>query len=215
MEVLRQAIDVLLHIDIHLAALAAQYGVWMYSLLFCIIFAETGLVVTPFLPGDSLLFAIGALCANGTFDISLIIVLLCIAAILGDALNYSIGKRLGTKPFENGNSKIFKRQYLEKTERFYEQHGAKTIVLARFMPIVRTFAPFVAGIGNMQYSRFALYNVSGAIVWICSLTSAGYFFGEIPAVKQNFGLVIVGIVVVSVLPGIIETVRHYVLPKKT
>ena len=203
-------IDFVLHIDVHLAELIAQYGVWIYAILFLIIFCETGLVVTPFLPGDSLLFVAGTLAAIGTnhINVHLMVFLLITAAILGDTVNYAIGKFFGEKLFSNPDSKIFKRSYLEKTHQFYEKHGGKTIILARFVPIVRTFAPFVAGMGSMNYRYFASYNVIGGIVWVGLFMYAGYFFGELEFVKKNLSVLIVVIIFVSILPGVIEIWRN-------
>jgi membrane-associated protein len=200
-------IDLFLHLDKHLAALVQTAGSWTYGVLFLIIFCETGLVVTPILPGDSLLFAAGAIAAIGSLNIFLLMGLLIIAAILGDAVNYSIGKRLGMKVFENKNSKIFKQEYLEKTQKFYDRYGGKTIIIARFVPIVRTFAPFLAGVGDMPYSKFAMYNISGAILWITSMTYAGYVFGGIEIIQKNFSLVVIGIVILSIMPAVIEYFR--------
>jgi len=210
MDFIRFVIDFILHIDVHLAELVADYGVWVYAILFLILFCETGLVVTPFLPGDSLLFVAGALASLETNDINvhLMVVLMLIAAILGDAVNYTIGRLFGDRLFSNPDSKIFRRSYLDKTHTFYEKHGGKTIILARFVPIVRTFAPFVAGMGHMSYRQFALYNVTGALLWVLSFTYAGYFFGTIPMIQENLKLLIVGIIVVSILPGVIEIIRH-------
>lgn len=208
MEIIQSLLDIILHLDKHLAALSVEYGIWLYTILFLIIFAETGLVVTPFLPGDSLLFAVGALCATGSLNVFIVLALLIIAAILGDTLNYTIGHKLGLKPFEKGNSRIFKKSYLEKTEHFYEKYGGKTIIIARFIPIVRTFAPFVAGVGSMRYSTFIGYNVAGALLWIISLVLAGYFFGNIEIVKKNFSLVVIMIIIISILPAIIEFINH-------
>lgn len=210
MDFIRFVIDFILHIDVHLAELVADYGVWVYAILFLILFCETGLVVTPFLPGDSLLFVAGALASLETNDINvhLMVVLMLIAAILGDAVNYTIGRLFGDRLFSNPDSKIFRRSYLDKTHAFYEKHGGKTIILARFVPIVRTFAPFVAGMGHMSYRQFALYNVTGALLWVLSFTYAGYFFGTIPMIQENLKLLIVGIIVVSILPGVIEVIRH-------
>lgn len=204
-----EILDFILHIDKHLVALTAQYGLWVYAILFLIIFCETGLVVTPFLPGDSLLFASGAVVASsqGSLNIHIILLILLTAAIVGDAVNFMIGKYFGEKLFSNPNSKIFKQEYLSKTHAFYEKYGGKTIILARFVPIVRTFAPFVAGMGNMHYGRFLRYNIIGALVWVLSLTYLGYIFGNLPFVKDNFGKVVIGIIVVSVLPMIVEFVR--------
>ena len=200
-------IDFILHIDQHLAALSAEYGVWIYAILFLIIFCETGLVVTPFLPGDSLLFAAGGIAALGEMNIHLMVALLLVAAILGDAVNFAIGKYFGARLFANPDSKIFRRAYLDKTHAFYEKHGGKTIIIARFVPIVRTFAPFVAGMGNMHYGRFIRYNIIGAILWVVLFSYAGYFFANIPLVKNNLALVLAAIIVISVLPGVIEVVR--------
>ena len=200
-------IDFILHIDQHLAALSAEYGVWIYAILFLIIFCETGLVVTPFLPGDSLLFAAGGIAALGEMNIHLMVALLLVAAILGDAVNFAIGKYFGARLFANPDSKILRRPYLDKTHAFYEKHGGKTIIIARFVPIVRTFAPFVAGMGNMHYGRFIRYNIIGAILWVVLFSYAGYFFANIPLVKNNLALVLAAIIVISVLPGVIEVVR--------
>ncbi len=210
MEFIYYIIDFVLHLDAHLSELVANYGIWIYVILFLIIFCETGLVVTPFLPGDSLLFVAGALAAIGAnnMNVHLLVVLLIIAAVLGDAVNYTIGKLFGERMFSNPDSKIFKKSYLEKTHRFYEKYGAKTIVLARFVPIVRTFAPFVAGMGKMSYRRFANYNVIGGVVWVCLLTYAGYFFGDLDFVKKNMSLLIIAIIIVSIIPGIVEIVRE-------
>ena len=199
-------IDFILHIDVHLAELIALYGIWIYAILFVIIFCETGLVVTPFLPGDSLLFVAGALCALPTngINVHLMIGILIVAAILGDASNYLIGRYFGEKLFSNPNSKIFKQSYLKKTHDFYEKHGGKTIILARFVPIVRTFAPFVAGMGHMSYRHFSAFNVVGGIVWVCLFTYAGYIFGGLPFVQENLKLLMVVLIVVSILPGVIE-----------
>ena len=204
-----EILDFILHIDKHLVALTAQYGLWVYAILFLIIFCETGLVVTPFLPGESLLFASGAVVASsqGSLNIHIIVLILLTAAIVGDAVNFMIGKYFGEKLFSNPNSKIFKQEYLSKTHAFYEKYGGKTIILARFVPIVRTFAPFVAGMGNMHYGRFLRYNIIGALVWVLSLTYLGYIFGNLPFVKDNFGKVVIGIIIVSVLPMIVEFVR--------
>ncbi|MDX2169468.1 MAG: DedA family protein [Deltaproteobacteria bacterium] len=209
MEFLKDAIDIFLHLDVHLNELAGSLGPWLYVLLFAIIFAETGLVVTPFLPGDSLLFAVGALAAmeGSPLHPGNIAVLLCIAAVLGDALNYAIGARIGPRVFTSETSRLLNKEHLVRTQHFYEKYGGKTIIIARFMPIVRTFAPFVAGIGQMRYARFAAYNVVGGIVWVCAFIFAGYFFGNVPVVKRNFHLVILAIIVISVLPPVIEFLR--------
>ncbi len=209
MELLSQAIDLFLHLDVHLNALAEQLGPWLYVVLFLVIFAETGLVVTPFLPGDSLLFAVGALASieGSTLSLPLLIVLLIIAGVIGDAVNYSIGAWLGPAVFSSEHSRVFNPKHLERTREFYERYGRKTIFLARWVPIVRTFAPFVAGIGRMSYPVFAAWNVSGAIAWVVSLTLAGYYFGRIPIVKENFETVILAIIAISVAPIAIELLR--------
>ena len=208
MEFFSFIIDFILHIDQHLTELAAQYGVWIYGILFLIIFCETGLVVMPLLPGDSLLFAAGSIAAIGKMNIHLMVVLLIIAAILGDAVNFMIGKFFGEKLFANPNSKIFKQSHLQKTQQFYAKHGGKTIILARFIPIVRTFAPFVAGMGHMTYHHFLAYNVIGGVLWVTLFSYLGYFFGNLPIVKDNLSLVLIAIIVLSILPGIIEIIRH-------
>ena len=202
------AFNILLHLDKYLGAVIQDYGTWTYLILFLIIFCETGLVVTPILPGDSLLFAIGVFCGLGTLDIKLTLALLSVAAILGDTVNYGVGKFIGPKVFHYEDSRIFKKEYLQKTHAFYEKYGGKTIIIARFVPIVRTFAPFVAGVGSMTYGKFLTFNVVGGLLWVFSITLAGYFFGNIPVVKNNFTAVILGIIFVSVLPGVIEYLRH-------
>lgn len=207
-------IDFILHIDQHLAALSAQYGMWIYAILFLIIFCETGLVATPFLPGDSLLFAAGGIAAVGGMNIHIMVLILLVAAILGDAVNFMIGKYFGAKLFSNPDSKIFRRAYLEKTHAFYEKHGGKTIIIARFVPIVRTFAPFVAGMGDMHYGRFIRYNIIGALAWVLLFSYLGYFFANIPLVKNNLGLVLGAIIVISILPAVIEIVRAKYAAKK-
>lgn len=208
MDIILFLVDFILHIDRHLSELAVAYGPWLFLILFLIIFCETGLVVMPILPGDSLLFVTGAIAATGAYDINLMVLTLIVAAILGDSTNYQIGKMLGAKVFENPNSRIFKKEYLDKTHAFYEKHGGKTIIIARFAPIVRTFAPFVAGVGAMTYPKFFMYNVVGGIVWVASFSYAGYFFGNLPIVKKNLSLLIVAIVILSVMPGIIEYIRQ-------
>ncbi|CNJ81581.1 hypothetical protein yaldo0001_22680 [Yersinia aldovae ATCC 35236] len=210
MEFIRFVIDFILHIDVHLAELVAQYGIWVYAILFLILFCETGLVVTPFLPGDSLLFVAGALASlpSNDLNVHMMVALMVVAAILGDAINYTIGRVFGEKLFSNPDSKIFRRSYLDKTHQFYEKHGGKAIVLARFVPIIRTFAPFVAGMGKMSYRHFAAYNVIGALVWVLLFTYAGYWFGNMPFVQDNLKLLIVAIIVVSILPGVFEVWRH-------
>lgn len=207
-------IDFILNIDQHLQVLAADYGLWIYAILFLIIFCETGLVVTPLLPGDSLLFAAGGLAAIGEMNVHLMVVILVIAAVLGDATNFYIGKYFGHRLFANPDSKIFRRSYLEKTHAFYTKHGGKTIILARFVPIVRTFAPFVAGMSNMNYAQFSRYNIIGALLWVPIFSYLGYFFANIPIVRDNLSLVLIAIILLSVLPGVIEIVRHRRSPKK-
>jgi membrane-associated protein len=207
MELLKHFLDLILHIDKHLVELVSQYQSWTYGILFLIIFCETGLVVMPLLPGDSLLFAVGAIASKGDLNVFLVVVLLSIAAILGDTVNYWIGKVIGPKVFSSESSRWLNRKHLERTHEFYEKYGGKTIIIARFMPIIRTFAPFVAGIGKMSYGKFLLYNVVGGILWIALFTYAGFFFGEIPVVKRNFTLVIFAIIIISVLPAVFEVLR--------
>ena len=200
-------IDFILHIDVHLEQLIAAYGIITYAILFIIIFVETGLVLTPFLPGDSLLFAAGALAALGSFNVLGLLGLLITAAILGDTVNYWIGHFFGERLIANPKVPI-KKEHIDKTKAFFDKHGGKTIILARFVPIVRTFAPFVAGIGRMSYQKFISFNVIGGVIWVVLFILAGYYFGNIPAVKHNFSLVIMGIILVSVLPMIVEAARH-------
>lgn len=215
MDLLRRLVDFILHIDRHLAEIIAQYGVGTNVILFLIVFCETGLVVTPFLPGDSLLFAAGAFAANpdtaGALNVWGLVALLSLAAILGDSVNYAIGKRLGRRAFDR-KLPFVKREHLERTERFYQKHGGKTIVLARFIPIIRTFAPFVAGVGIMEYRRFLAYNVAGGLLWVTLFTLGGYFFGNLPFVQRNFKLVIVAIIILSVLPLVWELIRNRATP---
>ena len=201
-------IDFFLHLDKYLPLIIQSFGIWAYVIMFLVIFCETGLVVTPILPGDSLLFALGAFAAQGALNIEILLMSLCIAAVAGDTVNYSIGKFLGPKVFHYPDSRFFKREYLVRTHQFYEKHGGKTIIIARFVPIIRTFAPFVAGIGTMKYLRFISYNIVGGVSWICLFLLAGYYFGGIPAVKRNFTLVIIAIIIISVMPGVIEYVRQ-------
>jgi len=208
MEWLLKLIDIILHLDRYLRELVPQYGVWIYAILFLIIFCETGLVVTPFLPGDSLLFAIGALAGAQALNLWVVLVLLSVAAILGDTVNYWTGHFIGPKVFKKETSRFLNRKHLDKTHQFYERYGGKTIVIARFVPIIRTFAPFVAGVGRMNYFHFMCYNVFGGLFWVFSLTLAGFFFGNIPVVQKNFSLVIFAIIFLSILPGIIEFVRE-------
>lgn len=210
MELLTTFVDLMLHLDTHLAALVAQYGAWVYAILFAIVFCETGLVVTPFLPGDSLLFVAGALAAAGGMQIGLLIVLLVMAAVLGDAVNYAVGAWFGPKVFRWENSRFFNRSAFDRTHAFYEKHGGKTVIIARFMPLIRTFAPFVAGVARMRYARFAMFNVSGALLWVVSLTLAGYWFGNLPWVKQNLTLVILAIIAISLAPVAVAWVRSKV-----
>lgn len=197
-----------MHLDKYLDVLIQDFGIWTYLILFLIIFCETGLVVTPLLPGDSLLFAVGTFVAIGSLRYDLVVVSLIAAAILGDSVNYSIGHYMGPRVFQRTGSRIFKKEYLDKTHSFYEKYGGKTIIFARFVPIVRTFAPFVAGIGAMSYGKFIAYNIVGGIAWVVLFISAGYFFGHLPTVKHNFTLVIFAIIFVSVLPGLVEYIRH-------
>jgi len=203
MEFFKLFVDVFFHLDHYLGQIVSDYGVLTYLILFVIIFAETGLVVAPFLPGDSLLFAAGAIASLGSLNPFYLIVLLIIAAILGDAVNYLVGKYIGPKVFSR-EYRFLKREHLDRTQLFYEKHGGKTIIIARFMPFVRTFAPFVAGIGSMKYSKFLLYNVVGAVAWVASFVILGYWVGENPIVKKNFTLVIFGIIFISVMPAIIQ-----------
>lgn len=209
MDILHQLIEIFFHLDQHLNTWAGALGPGLYILLFLIIFCETGLVVTPFLPGDSLLFAVGALAATdgSPIHIGWMILLLCVAAILGDTVNYSIGHRVGPRVFYSSESRFLNKKHLLRAEQFYERHGGKTIILARFMPIIRTFAPFVAGIGKMSYSRFASFNIVGGIAWVCSFLIAGYSFGNQGIIKRNFHYVIVAIIVISIMPGVIEWIR--------
>lgn len=210
MEHIKQLVDLFLHLDKHLGEVIRDYGTWTYLILFGIVFCETGLVVTPFLPGDSLLFAAGTMAANestgGVLNVHLLVFLLIVAAVIGDTVNYHIGYFVGPKVF-TGKSRFLKKEHLDRAHAFYEKYGAKAIVLARFVPIVRTFVPFVAGIGKMSYTTFITYNVIGGIVWVALLTYAGYFFGNIPIVQKNFSIVILAIIVISILPMVIEFIR--------
>ncbi len=205
-----QVFDILLHLDDYLAWVVQNYGAWIYLVLFLIIFCETGLVVTPFLPGDSLLFVAGAIAAAGGMNVHLMVGLLIVAAILGDGVNYHIGRWAGPKVFRGEpwwGERFFKAEYLQKTQSFYDRYGGKTIVIARFIPIVRTYAPFIAGVAKMPYPRFALYNVSGGVLWVASLGYAGFLFGNMPWIKDNLTLVILAIIFLSILPAIIEVMR--------
>lgn len=212
MEILKTLIDIFLHIDKHLSDLIQNYGLWTYLIMFIIIFLETGLVVTPFLPGDSLLFAAGTFAALGALDMTWLFVTLSIAAIAGDTVNYWIGSYVGPKVFHKEKVRFLNREYLDRTHQFYEKYGGKTIIIARFVPIIRTFAPFVAGIGSMTYWRFISYNVIGGVAWILICTLAGYLFGNLPIVRENFSLVILAIIIISILPGVIEYMRHRLAP---
>lgn len=209
MEVLKDLVSFILHVDDHLRDIVTQFGAWTYVILFAVVFLETGIVLTPFLPGDSLLFAAGAMAAAypETLNVVYLFVVLAIAAILGDTANYWIGHHLGPRVFRE-NVRFLNRENLMRTEAFYEKHGGKTIIIARFIPIIRTFAPFVAGVGSMQYSRFLAFNVVGGLIWTGGFIFAGYYFGNLPAVKDNFGLVIIGIIILSVLPPVWEFVQH-------
>ena len=200
-------IELFLHLDTYLNVVIQQYGVWTYVILFVVVFLETGVVITPFLPGDSLLFAAGAFAASGALEVSWLFGLLCVAAVLGDTVNYSIGYGLGPRAF-HGQNRFFKREHLERTHQFYERHGGKTIVVARFIPIIRTFAPFVAGIGRMSYGRFALYNIGGGLLWTVLFVFGGYYFGNLPVVRRNFTLVILAIGLLSLTPPIVELIQH-------
>ena len=207
MEFITYLIDLFLHLDEHLSAVIEAYGVWTYVFLFAIIFMETGLVIFPFLPGDSLLFAAGTFAGMGSLNIWVLLISLSVAAILGDTVNYWIGHYIGPKAF-SGEIRFLKKEYLDRTHAFYEKHGGKTIILARFIPIIRTFAPFVAGIGAMTYGHFIMYNVVGGIAWVTLFTLLGYFFGSIPIVQENFSLVVIAIILISVMPGVIEFLRE-------
>jgi membrane-associated protein len=204
MELLKSLIEIVLHLDVHLDLVIRNYGIWTYGILFLIIFLETGLVVTPFLPGDSLLFAGGTFAALGSLDVWWLVIFLSIAAIIGDTVNYWIGYTLGPRVF----SRFLNKNHLNRTHQFYEKYGGKTIIIARFIPIIRTFAPFVAGIGSMTYGRFIIYNIFGGISWVLIFVLGGYFFGNIPFIRQNFSFVIIAIILISILPGIIEFLRH-------
>jgi membrane-associated protein len=208
MEFIKGLIEILLHLDTHLDLVIRNYGFWTYGILFLIIFLETGLVVTPFLPGDSLLFAGGTFAALGSLDAKWLVLFLAIAAIAGDTLNYWIGYIVGPKVFSKEKSRFLNKEHLHRTHQFYEKYGGKTIILARFIPIIRTFAPFVAGIGSMTYGRFVAYNIVGGIAWVLIFVLGGYFFGNLPIIKHNFSLAIATIIFLSILPGIIEFLRH-------
>ncbi|MCX5841016.1 MAG: DedA family protein [Deltaproteobacteria bacterium] len=208
MDMLLNFIDIFIHLDQHLSLLIQSFGGWAYLIVFLVIFCETGLVVTPILPGDSLLFGLGAIAAMGALKVEWLFVMLSIAAIAGDTVNYMMGHYVGPRVFARESGRFFKKEYLERTHRFYEKYGGKTIVIARFVPIIRTFAPFVAGIGSMTYSRFIVYNIVGGISWIAVFIFGGYYFGNLSIVKRNFTLVIFAIIFISILPGLIEYVRQ-------
>lgn len=209
MELIAILWDFLVHLDRHLGAFVAQYGVWVYGLLFLIVFCETGLVVTPFLPGDSLMFVVGALAAAGGMDLRIVMAVLVCAALLGDNANYWFGRWLGPRVFRSDEARWLNHRHLERTQAFYARHGGKTVVIARFVPFVRTFAPFVAGVGRMRYLRFLAFSVSGALLWVVSLTLLGYFFGNLPVVKQNFTAAIMLVIAASLVPIGIEWLRHW------
>lgn len=208
MDALKTAVDIFLHLDEHLASVTSQFGIATYFILFLIIFIETGVVVTPFLPGDSLLFAAGAIASAGGLNIVLLFILLAIAAVTGDTVNYWIGYRVGPKVFHIKKIPFLKKEHLTRTEEFYEKHGGKTIILARFIPVIRTFAPFVAGVGKMSYGKFLSFNVIGGVSWVTLFVWGGYFFGNLPIVKKNFHFAIIAIVFISILPAVIEYVKH-------
>ena len=214
MEAFTFVIDFILHIDRHLQALCAGYGLWVYAILFVIVFCETGLVVTPFLPGDSLLFAVGSLAAIGALDLTWVILILIAAAIIGDSVNYTIGNRVGPKVFHQEHGRLLNKEYLLRTHAFYEKHGGKTIVIARFLPIIRTFAPFVAGIGSMAYPRFLFFNVSGGVLWVLVFVLAGFWFGNIPMIQNNFSLVILALVLIPGIPATAEFIRMQLARRK-
>ena len=208
MELLAGLLDIVLHLDAHLLALVQEYGVWVYAILFFIIFAETGLVIAPFLPGDSLLFVIGALSGMGSLELEVALPLLILAAFMGDNTNYWIGRLLGLRLLEHASPRFIKHEHLEKTHAFYAKHGGKTVIFARFLPIIRTFAPFVAGIGTMDYRKYVMFSIIGGVSWIGSLVLAGYFFGNIPVIKDNLTLMILVIVVASFVPAFLEYFKH-------
>jgi len=208
MDLLKAVVEFVLHIDRHLSAIIQQFGAWTYAILFAIIFIETGLVIMPFLPGDSLLFAAGTFAALGALDVRLLIALLAVAAVIGDTVNYWIGHRIGEKAFSREDARFFKKEYLDRTHAFYEKHGGKTIIIARFVPIIRTFAPFVAGIGKMSYGRFLSFNVIGGVGWVVLLVGTGYFFGNIPFIRKNFSIAILAIILISTVPIAVEYFRH-------
>ncbi len=208
MEIIKYLIDLFLHLDVHLNEIIIQYGTLTYIILFLVIFGETGLVITPFLPGDSLLFAAGTFAAKGSFDIHILFFVLMLAAVIGDTVNYWIGHFIGPKIFEKENVRFLKKEYLDRTHKFFEKYGGKTIIIARFVPIVRTFAPFVAGVGSMTYTKFITYNITGGAAWVALFTYGGYFFGNIDFVKHNFSVVILAIIFISLIPGFVEFYRQ-------
>ena len=208
MEFLSKVIDFIIHLDTHLSDLIQTYGLWTYLILFGVIFCETGLVVTPFLPGDSLIFAAGTFAARGDLKVGWLFLVLAAAAVIGDTVNYWIGKIIGPKIFHKEKTRFFKKEYLDRTHEFYEKYGAETIIIARFVPIIRTFAPFVAGIGRMSYLKFISYNVIGGVGWVAIFTFGGYFFGNIPFVKNNFSIVIIAIILISLVPAVLEFLKH-------
>ena len=214
MDILQNALGVLLHLDQYLNLLIQNYGLWIYLILFLIVSAETGLVVFPFLPGDSLLFAAGAFAALGALDITWLLLVFSAAALLGDTVNYEIGKFLGQTIYESPNVRLIKKEHLLKTHAFYEKHGPITIIIARFMPIIRTFAPFVAGVGAMHYVKFIFYNIIGGLLWTCLFTLGGYYLGNFPVIKQNFSLFIIGVIIISVAPVIISVIKQKMDDKK-
>jgi len=213
MDVIIKLLDIFVHLDVYLSIILSNYGFWTYAILFVVIFIETGLVVMPFLPGDSLIFAAGTFAALGSLNIYFLAFILMVAAILGDTVNYWIGNLLAVR-VKNGEIKWIRKEYMDRTHKFFEKHGGKTIFLARFVPIIRTFAPFVAGVGNMAYSYFISYNFIGGITWVALFTCAGYFFGNIPFIKNNFSLVILAIVIISIIPAVIEALRSTIAQKK-
>ena len=215
MEIIKYLIDLFLHLDVHLQQIISQYGTITYILLFIVIFGETGLVITPFLPGDSLLFAAGTFAAKGSFNVHLLFILLAVAAIFGDTVNYWIGHYVGPKVFEKEKVRFLKKEYLDRTHKFFEKYGGKTIILARFVPIVRTFAPFVAGIGSMTYPKFITYNIIGGTLWVALFIYGGYFFGNIEIVKNHFSIAIIVIILISLIPGFVEYFKHKIAQKKS
>ncbi len=208
MEIIKSFVDLFLHLDSHMAQMVAQYGQWIYAIVFAVVFCETGLVITPFLPGDSLLFVLGALAAQGSLELKFLIPILIVAAIAGDALNYQIGRRLASSVLENKKLPFIKKEYLDRTREYFEKYGTKTIIIARFIPIVRTFAPFMAGVGKMPYTTFTLFNVAGGIFWVLAGVFAGFFFGNLPFVSEHFSLVVLAIVAISLIPAVLEFMKH-------